>query len=227
MKKLIFAVALILVAQFSFAQETNETFELKGKVRFVEESSYEFVEKFGEVEVGDFLGRKCLLFNEKGLLIVKFDINGQRNSRDTTSIVSYEYVYNDNGQIKEINEYEQYAPRTSKTFNSKTKNKYDESGRLIQQIIYFGTGEFKEGHTFTFENGKTESHSIDSEGNIITELVYDNSIEEITDVDANGNVISNKVTNKDVLDQQGNWIKRVEFRGKKQIKGYDRKIIYF
>ena len=71
MKKLIFAVALILVAQFSFAQETTETFELKGKVRFVEESSYEFVEKFGEVELGDFLGRDCKVFNEKGFLIKK------------------------------------------------------------------------------------------------------------------------------------------------------------
>ena len=97
MKKLIIAIAFLVCANFLFAQETTETLNFKGKVKFVEESSYKFVEKFGEIEVGDFLGRTCQVFNEKGLLVKKYVVNGGKNSKDTSNISSFDYVLNEFG----------------------------------------------------------------------------------------------------------------------------------
>lgn len=225
MKKLIFALTLLACAQFANAQETSESFELKGKVRFVEEASFQYVVKFGEIEVGEYFGRKCKVFNEKGLIIKKYDINGERDSKDTARIISYTYLNNESGQIKEINEYEQYYSTSQKELKSKTKLKYDETGKLIQKIIYSGNGSFDEGYRYTYENDKREVEQIDSEGNPVesdNENVY---VEP--DYDENGQELTGELINKDVLDAQGNWIKRTEFRGKKQYKGYERRIIYF
>ena len=226
MRKLILGVTLLLCAQFSFAQETTESFDLKGKVRFVEEASYKYVEKFGEIEVGGFLGRTVKVFNEKGLIIKKYDINGSRDSRDTSNIATFDYVFNERGQLKEINEYEQYSSRSQKELKFKTKFKYDENGILVQQIIYNGDGSFENGYKFsTADNGKIVQQKIDSEGNDVEES--DENIYVEPDYDDNGQEITGETSYKDVIDAQGNWIKRIEFRGKKQFKGYERRIVYF
>ncbi len=225
MKKLIFAVAFLVCATVTNAQETTLSFDLKGKVKFIEESSYQYVVKFGEIEVGNYFGRNYKLFNEKGYLIKKYDINGDRDSRDTAGILSYVYLNNERGQIKEINEYEQYNSDVQKELKSKTKFKYDESGNLVQKIVYNGDGAFIEGYRYTYEKEKKFVEQIDQEGNVIqpnNESIY---IEP--DYDENGLEVTGELIYKDVIDSQGNWIKRTEFRGKKQFKGYERRIIYY
>ena len=212
MKKLIIAIAFLVCANFLFAQETTETLNFKGKVKFVEESSYKFVEKFGEIEVGDFLGRTCQVFNEKGLLV-----------KDTSNISSFDYVLNEKGQIKEINEYEQYNPSNNKELKYKTKNKFNEGGMLLLQFIYNGTGSFDKGFRYSGD----EVYKIDSEGELIVE---DNEFANFpmeSEYDNDGQPLIGDTTYKNVLDTQGNWIKSVQFIGKKQFKGFERKIIYF
>ena len=152
MKTLIFAVAFLVCATVTNAQVTTETFDLKGKVRFVEETSYQYVVKFGEIEVGESLGRSCKVFNDRGYLIKNYALLG----RDTTDVLSYEFVYNEKGQMKEVNEFTQYTSRSQKELKSKTKFKYDDNGKLAQQIIYDGDGSFEKGYKFsTPVNGKT------------------------------------------------------------------------
>ena len=147
MKKLIFAVAFLVCATFSFAQFNSSGYELKGSVKFVEESVFEYVEKFGEIEVGNFLGRKCIHFNENGLLAKKYIVRGDRASRDTSEIETFEYVSNDKGQIKEVNEFSQYNYRSQKSLKYKTKYKFDEAGNVIQGIKYNGNdGSFYNGY---------------------------------------------------------------------------------
>ena len=222
MKTLIFAVAFLVCATVTNAQVTTETFDLKGKVRFVEETSYQYVVKFGEIEVGESLGRSCKVFNDRGYLIKNYALLG----RDTTDVLSYEFVYNEKGQMKEVNEFTQYTSRSQKELKSKTKFKYDDNGKLAQQIIYDGDGSFEKGYKFsTPDNGKTLQQQIDSEGNIVKES--EETVFEEPDYDDNGQPITGELKNKDVLDAQGNWIKRIEFRGKKQLKGYERRIIYY
>jgi hypothetical protein len=222
MKKLIFAAAFLVFANVSNAQENTLSFNLKGKVRFVEEASFKYVEKFGEIEVGESLGKECKVFNDRGFLIKKYALLG----RDTTDVLSYEIVYNEKGQIREVNEYKQYTSRSEKELESKTKFKYDENGKLAQQIIYNGDGSFEKGYKFSnADNGKTIQQQIDSEGNSVEESEENVYVEP--DYDDNGQEITGETTYKDVLDAQGNWIKRIEFRGKKQVKGYERRIVYF
>ena len=234
MKKLIFSVAFLVIATVANAQETTLSFDLKGKVKFVEESSYKYVEKFGEVEVGDFLGRNYKVFNDKGYLIKKYEIRGGRNSRDTVGINDYVYLNNERGQIKEINNYYQldFMPKT-KNLNSKTKLKYDETSNLVQKIVYSGAGSFIEGFRYTYEKEKRVSENIDSEGNII-KPIYDpiyqvQLLEQSSFVLIDGVEVGNEVAGyrDDVIDSLGNWTKRIEFRGKKQFKGHERRIIYF
>lgn len=222
MKKLIFAVAFLVCATIINAQETTLSFDLKGKVKFIEESSYKYVVKFGEIEVGESLGRSCKVFNDRGYLIKKYALLG----RDTTDVLSYEFVYNEKGQMKEVNEFKQYTPRSQKELKSKTKFKYDDNGKLAQQIIYDGDGSFEKGYKFsTPDNGITLQQQIDSEGNSVEES--EETVFEEPDYDDNGQEITGETTNNDTLDAQGNWIKRIEFRGKKQHKGYERRIMYF
>jgi hypothetical protein len=222
MRKLIFAAAFLVFANVSNAQENTLSFNLKGKVRFVEEASFKYVEKFGEIEVGESLGKECKVFNDRGFLIKKYALLG----RDTTDVLSYEIVYNEKGQIREVNEYKQYTSRSEKELESKTKFKYDENGKLAQQIIYNGDGSFEKGYKFSnADNGMTIQQQIDSEGNSVEESEENVYVEP--DYDDNGQEITGETTYKDVLDAQGNWIKRIEFRGKKQVKGYERRIVYF
>jgi hypothetical protein len=162
------------------------------------------------------------VFNDRGFLIKKYALLG----RDTTDVLSYEIVYNEKGQIREVNEYKQYTSRSEKELESKTKFKYDENGKLAQQIIYNGDGSFEKGYKFSnADNGKTIQQQIDSEGNSVEESEENVYVEP--DYDDNGQEITGETTYKDVLDAQGNWIKRIEFRGKKQVKGYERRIVYF
>lgn len=225
MKKILIYFITIIISNSSIGQQTTEMFGLKGNVNFIEESNYEFIEKFGEVEIGDFLGRTCMAFNSKNLLVKKYDIRGGKDSKDTINLISYEYVYNENGLLKEINEFEQYSSRSKKSLSFKTKLKYDEKKNLIQEFIYFGNGEFKEGFKISYEDGKMIKEATDSDGNILE--INNEGVVMFPDemINENGNELQTSYT--DTQDANGNWIKRIEFKGKKQKKGYERKIIYF
>lgn len=227
MKKLIFAIAFLVFAQFSNAQFNASGYDLKGSVKFVEESVFAYVEKFGETEVGDFYGRKCMHFNENGLIIKKYTIRGERNSRDTSEITTFEYISNEKGLIKEVNEYRQYGYRGQKSLKYKTKYKFNEEGKVIQGIKYNGyDGSFHNGYKYLYTNGEyTSSQAINSDGS-------DRDYEYNDDSDNNDfydgfDYDDEEVSNKDVVDEQGNWIKRVVFRSEKQERGLERKIIYY
>jgi hypothetical protein len=229
MKKLIFALSLLVCAQFANAQYNASGYGLKGNVKFVEESVYEYVEKFGETEIGKMFGRKCMHFNDGGLISKKYVISGDKNSRDTSEISTFEYVYNEKSQIKELNEYRQYANgyRGQKTLKYKSKYKFDDAGNVIQGIKYNGDGSFYNGYKYVYANGElTESIAINSDGSDNEDgYDYQNNYESRLYDDFNYD--DEDVTNKDVIDNVGNWIKRIVFNANKQERGMERRIIYF
>jgi hypothetical protein len=107
---------------------------------------------------------------------------------------------------------------------------------LIQKIIYNADGRFNSGSNFIYEKDKI------IEKVIFNEEEYEGEIEEglyeANFLPSNENNIfeiygeqgcTGELTNEDILDLQGNWIKRIEYRGKKkrQCKEYERRIIYF
>ena len=231
MKKLIFAVAFLVCATFSFAQFNSSGYELKGSVKFVEESVFEYVEKFGEIEVGEFIGRKYMYFNENGLITKKYTIPGDKTSNDTSFISTFQYITNDKSKIKEVNEYTQYESRGEKELRYKTKYKFDEAGKVVQSIKYNGSdGSFFKGFRYLYTNGEyTSSKAINSDG---TDIDFDYGIDtDNSDEDKSlsdyFNYDQEDVTNKDTLDPQGNWIKRIIFKSNKQERGKERRVIYY
>lgn len=228
MKKLIFAIAFLVSAQFSFAQFNASGYDLKGNVKFVQTSIFEYVEKFGETEVGNFFGKRIMQFNENGLIIKKYSVQGDKDSRDTSEIITYEYVSNEKGQIKEVNEYKQYSYSEPKVLKFKTKYKFNEEGKAIQGIKYNGyDGSFHNGYRYIYTNGEfSSSQAINSDG---TDNEYGYNEEELNEDELSDyfEYDAEDVTQKDILDDKGNWIKRVVFKGSKQERGLERKIIYY
>jgi len=224
MKKLIFILALLVNFQFSNAQLTTRSFNLKGKVKFIEEASYSFELKFGELEKNFDNVKNCMEFNEKGYLIKKYELLGEMGrSQKMNNIFSYVYINNERGRLKEINEYKQLWADYGKELQYRTKFKYDETGNLIQKIIYNADGRFNSGSNFIYEKDKI------IEKVIFNEEEYEGEIEEglyeANFLPSNENNIfeiygeqgcTGELTNEDILDLQGNWIKRIEYRGKKK-----------
>lgn len=237
MKKILFAIALFVYAQFADAQTTLGSFNLFGKVKKIEEGAFRYVTKFGEIEVGDFLWREFMEFNDKGYLIKKYYINGDRLGGKKGEIYTYVYTNNERGQFKEIDVF--YAPgaifgygdgKSDSTLYSKTKFKYNESGDLVKKIIYNGNGDFWLGYAYIIENGKIIEHRIDDYGiNIDSgginmaqndDRVYGGtqgrnpsgflSKEVIFDLLYPDSDHINDLKNEDKLDMKGNWIKRIQ-----------------
>ena len=253
MKKILFFIALFMYAQFADGQTTLGSFNLFGKVKKIEEEAFRYVTKFGEVEVGDFLWREFMEFNDKGYLIKKYYINDDRLEKNNTEIYTYVYTNNERGQLKEINVF--YAPgaivvgygdgKRDSTLYSKTKFKYNESGDLVQKMIYYGNGDFWLGYAYSIENGKIIENIVDDYGGTYPFYedynVYNGaqgrnpegflSKEVIFDLLYPGGDYNNDLKNEDKIDMKGNWIKRIQsasisgsFR---QLIGYERKINYF
>jgi|694.fasta_scaffold38357_6 hypothetical protein len=250
MKKILFTIALFVYAQFSDAQTNLGSLNLFGKVKKIEECAYRYVEKFGEFEVGDSLGREFMEFNDKGYLIKKYMVNDKSFEKNKFEIYTYVYTNNERGQFKEINVF--YAvgavfgygvSKSDSTLYSKTKFKYNETGDLVQKIIYNGNGDFWVGYDYGIENGKIEEYLIDEYGrggSSGSDRVYGNTgrnpegflrKEEIENFLYGEEVNEINLKNEDKVDVKGNWIKRIQSINKygtfKQLYGYERKIIYF
>lgn len=218
MKFLKLLILFCLLSTCLNAQETRATYQLNGRVKIVETSNYDFIEKFGEIQIGDFNGRKILQFNEAGYIIKKYNINGDRISKDTAEIYTFEYIYNEYKNLRELNEYYQRYRTSNKELKYKTKFKYDSEGRVIEERIYDGSnGSFHKGFSYSYENGKIIKVEIKEDSE---DIEMETTIVEYEDE-------SEKLTFKEEYDTLKNWIKRTTFRGGKPIKGDERKIVYF
>jgi hypothetical protein len=220
MKLLNSLILFCLLSTYLSAQENRASYGLNGRVKMIEISSYDFVEKFGEIEIGSFNGREVVQFNEVGNIIKKFNINGDRTSKDTSSISTYEYILNENKNLKEINEYYQYSRTSSKSLKYKTRFKYDTEGKMIEKKVYNGSdGSFDSGFIYSYENGEKKEQKINEDGAVMDHFF------EIADVYVDET--DQEVTYKEEYDANKNWIKKIEFRRNKEVKGLDRKIIYY
>jgi len=213
------------------AQISTTDFGLKGRVNEVVLSTYTYVEKFGEFEVGKTYGYQILKFNEKGLLVKKYILHNKNTTADLgfgignktediiLNLTNYEYLYFDNGKLKEINVFETENFTNKKILKYKTKFKYDESGNFIDKRFYNGF------------DGSLISVSTD-----FTEILIapdDSQPEDIRyfkDLEI-GNMSRDDGLEKrhkiDKVDQFGNWVKKTEFLDDVQWFGFERKIVYY
>ena len=225
-KNLLFTSTLFLIVNFSFAQTKiggpffgDEV--LKGKVSFFSDSTYNFVEKFGEIEKG---GRRCNFkykYDEKGNKIegheypnlydhddfkcdekgnkiegTKFDVNRDRGSYE----YKYTYKYDEKGNMIEENYYK------SSELNYKSKYKYDEKGNKIEENWYNSAGGlwYKLTYKYDVKGNKIEQINNNADGSLFYKYTYK--------YDVKGNKIEENINRKYTYkyDVKGNMI---EFNG--------------
>jgi hypothetical protein len=229
MHKLIFifislVFSILVHGQVAVSNYCKDKFflDISGLIRMVVFEKFDYVEKFGEMEVGDRYDIEVAEFNTNGLISKKYKIDWS-DRKDTSNMFSYQYVFGPNNQLVEINEYEHDYYNRKGDLESKTKFKYDESGRLIRRVIYYGDGSFNEGYIYTYENGEKIEIAIDAEGNrqeYLTELEMDNIMEdeeEIKYINVSDKMESSKVRllNRDKV-----------VNGKKD-EGYKIRVVYY
>jgi hypothetical protein len=209
-KKLLLCLSLIAGVGLH-AQITWKTQDLKGRILMVKTTSYEFVEKFGELERGDHQGSTSIFFDAKGYATKTFSFYNQNEGRDDTSkLTTYNYGFNESNQLREINELEGY-----RTLNYKTKFKYSPEGKLLEKNIYNSDGSLYERYIYKEEDGKLIEKQVDEQGEVVSPFEMEEEVEE---------VVTYKIAE---IDSNGNWIKKLGFKNGKQVIEITRKIIYY
>ena len=141
MKKIILATLSVLyLVSYGQSKKKNDLTEenLKGKVKSIKETTYEAVDKFGQIEKGNvFYDRFSLLFNspftiiynEKGNKIEKNYYNSDGSLKSKTT-----YKYDKKGNNIEYNIC--YSDGSLDKTTYKYKYEYDKNNNWTQQVTY-------------------------------------------------------------------------------------------
>ena len=192
MEKIILVILSVLcLVSCNQSEKKNDLTEenLKGKVKSIKETTYEAVDKFGQIEKGDILvdssavytdDGRFKIYNEKGNKIEEnyYNSNGRLYSKTT-------YKYDEKGNMIEDNFYDS----DDGSLIYKNTYKYDKKGNKIEEYHYDEDGKFNYKYTYKY----------DEKGNIIEENHYD----------SNGRLDS-KYTYE--YDKNNNWTQRIEYK---------------
>lgn len=223
---------------------------LKGKVKTIEETRYDVVEKFGELQKGSIRIKATYEYDENG------NLNEQISSISNRAYgTTYTNKYNEKGNLIGKNIVSDALGRSGCKFTYK----YDENGNRIEEVFYDSTGRLYYETTSKFdekgnqieyvffnprENWKNkETYEYDKKGNQIGGNYYDSSgrlTNKITyKYDEKGNQIEFRYCNSDGklknkytykyndFDKEGNWRKKVEFTNNKPTLIIEKKIEYY
>lgn len=175
--------------------------KLSGNIKSVKETSFEAVERFGEItkgkRVGEVFGKRdyYILYNKEGNMLEdnRYKSNGKLSYKST-------FEYNDNGKIIGVNDYNSNEVLTEKqiysydnkgylvenntyasdgSLKSKTKYKYDYKGNIIEKDVYDSSG----------DETSRETYKFDDKGNQIEEYSYYCELKWISEYDDKGNRI--------------------------------------
>lgn len=154
MKKIILAILSVLrLVSCKQSEKKNDLTEenLKGKVKSIKETTYEAVEKFGQIEKGDALydddAFPFTIYNEKGNKIEEYWYNS-----DGSLLYKSTYKYDEKGNKIEENSYD-----SDGRLHSKYTYKYDEKGNIIEENWYDSDGSLYEKHTYKYEYDKNNN----------------------------------------------------------------------
>ena len=134
---------------------------LKGNVKSIYTTSFEAIEKFGEIEKGD-KAREFVWDND---IKTYYNDNGNRieeNQYDEEGELTSKrkYKYDDNGNVIEANQYDEEGELTRKY-----KYKYDDNGNRIEAKEYDEDGEL--------ENESSYEYKFDDKGNWIQQIIFE------------------------------------------------------
>ena len=170
MKKIILAILSVLrLVSCKQSEKKNDLTKenLKGKVKSIKETTYEAVEKFGQIEKGDVLYDRDFSFTI-------YDKNGnkiEKNYYFSDGLYSkYTYKYDKKGNTIEINNY-----NSNGSIHEKYTFKYDEKGNNIEQNNYKYDGSFLYKYTYKYDEkgNNIEKNNYDSNGRLDSKYTYE------------------------------------------------------
>lgn len=242
-KQLLLLFTLISVFFSSAQQEKNDLafYNLKGKVKSVNEIEYEAVEKFGDLEKSNKTARYYREFNNAGMELQYLQENYDDGEKEkfvrTTKYengkmieikeeedddVQYEkYRYNQQGLVESIDEVGQKG-----NLQYRQKNKYNAQDLLIQADSYKadGTLEMKMVRSYNAKKQLVKEENYDGGGKLTNVNTYA--------YDSRGNVVEKSDTNYEEKAPKP-YINRYVYNDKGQkieernsISGLDKKEIY-
>jgi len=149
------------------------------------------------------------------------------------------YIYNASGQLIEVLDYFlSFSRKDTSVYDSKTNNKYDANGNLVEKIITNYDGKAKSIMSFTYyPNGNIkESNEYSEENDLIWSTLFNERGEKIKvkphpmtcSIDSAGNVVNECISTFSYnLDKHSNWIKCIEYVNGKPRLIREREIEYY
>ncbi len=181
---------------------------LFGNVKSVKTLHFEATDKFGEIVKGEREYKRyevslLNMFNDKGLLIERIDLDSNLQSKST-------YLYDDKGNRVESNRYD-----SAGSLDYKWTYLYDDKGNQVEANRYDSDGiDFKLTYLYDDKGNQVEFNMYDLDGSLDSKstYLYDDKGNETeskryfswNDVSFYLSIISYD------YDNQNNWIKRVE-----------------
>jgi hypothetical protein len=155
---------------------------LKDKVKSVKTTTYQAIDKFGEINKGEVIDWELIQYNSKGNRTQK------SNSDDKNYKMTYKYDNQDRITEEDIYTFDG-EPGLKHVF------KYDNNtGKLIQRISYnvADNGSLYEKVLYLYDavSENYESHEYGSDGNLISKFIFDNNgkmLEEFPNTDSSIN----------------------------------------
>lgn len=218
----IFVFSILLSACSFFNKENNDLdkMNLNGKIKSIRESSFQAIEKFGEVTKGikaredEWEFDYIRTYNHKGNIIESNEYNsdGSLNFKRT-------YEYDDKGNKIKSNEY-----KSDGSLGYKSISKYDNKGNLIEGNVCKLDG--IQDYRWTLK--------YDDKGNLIKKEYYglhrplkNNTGQWIAKRGPWKITLKSSSTFKYEFDNKGNWIKRIDFYNNIPEHIIEREIEYF
>lgn len=228
----------------------NDLKELKlnGRIKSIKESSFEAVEKFGEISKGNIVSSEYLLFNREGN---KTEENSYKPDRSLNSRSTYEYddkgnqikvnsykpdgslgfrdtfEYDDKGNQIELNSY-----KPDGSLNLRWTFEYDDKGNQIELNAYKSDGSLDFRHTSEYDDkgNEIELNAYESDGSLNSKWTYKyddkgNRIEASAYYSDRG--LIPEITYQYEFDEQKNWIKQIVFENGIPKKIIEREIEYY
>ena len=200
MKYLLFILlSLSLIGCGSKEKKTSLTKEnIKGKVKYIEESTYNVIDKFGNIEKVGLSKKEIFKYDEKGN---KTEENLYNSNESLSKKITFKY--DEEGKLIEENLY-----NSDESLKNKAIYNYDKKGNLIELIWYNANGSFNCKYTY----------NCDEKGNIMES--NDNLANKVTfKYDSKGNKIEEKTFSYDRLNY-GHFYKYDEKGNKIEENGY-------
>ena len=173
MKKLLYLFLTVLIVGCSDDAKKNDltVLNLNGNVKSITYTTFEAIEKFGEITNGKMGYSSSSIFNNNGN-----EIEGNYYGADGSLENKNIYKYDDKGNKIERNYY-----KADGSLSSKDIYKYDDKGNMLEVYSYEADGSLENKNIYKYDDkgNEIERNYYKADGSLINKNIYKYVIREI------------------------------------------------